>query len=173
MDKMLNETLVRETRLDLLQSMPVFGGLDAETLALLLAHSQIVSVPKGQYFFRQEEQRNSMFVLEKGKVSILKGWKGRDYLLHNLEQGDCFGEMALIDLQPRSASVLALQDCRAIEIPPSVLHEIGQHNLEQFALIYMNIARELSRRLRKSDDRLFESRVETEVIDGNFFLHSV
>jgi CRP-like cAMP-binding protein len=164
---------MKEARLRLLQSMPVFGGVDAATLSLLLANSPIVTVQKGQYFFHENEQHNSMFVLEKGKVSVLKTWQGRDYVLHHLAQGDCFGEMALIDLQPRSASVLAVEACRAIEIPPSALHEVCQHDVEQFALIYMNIARELSRRLRHSDERLFESRVQAEVIDGNYFLHSV
>ena len=69
--------------------------------------------------------------------------------------GDCFGEMALIDLFPRSASALAVERCEALAITPSVLHQIYQHDLEQFTMLQMNLGRELSRRLRRIDDLLF------------------
>jgi CRP-like cAMP-binding protein len=69
--------------------------------------------------------------------------------------------MALIDFGPRSATVVAEADSTAIEFSPACLHEIAKRDLEQYALVYMNMARELSRRLRRADDRLFE--VEAEV----------
>ena len=72
---------------------------------------------------------------------------------------DCFGEMALIDLFPRSASVMALSDCTAIALSPDAVHQLSERNLEQFALIQMNLGRELSRRLRVADDRLFSFRM--------------
>lgn len=78
-----------------------------------------------------------------------------DKLVRLLEPGDCFGEMALIDLYPRSASIMALEDCAAIEISTSALHTLYERYLEQSALLHMNIARELSRRLRQSDQALF------------------
>ena len=56
-----------------------------------------------------------MFVLEDGGVTVLKTWQGREYVLQRLGKGDCFGEMSLIDLCPRSATVRAEQDCKAIE----------------------------------------------------------
>ena len=67
--------------------------------------------------------------------------------------------MALIDLLPRSASVLAVKDCIAIALSPDSVTHLAERNLEQFALIQMNLARELSRRLRIADDRLFSFRM--------------
>jgi len=64
--------------------------------------------------------------------------------------------MSLIDLFPRSTSVRAQKPCTAIEISSDALYEIYKRDLEQFALIQMNIAREISRRLRGADERLFE-----------------
>ncbi|MGA8055241.1 MAG: cyclic nucleotide-binding domain-containing protein, partial [Burkholderiales bacterium] len=99
----------------------------------------------------------SMFVLESGAVAILKGLGGQQYRLGQLRQGDCFGEMALLDLFPRCASILALEPCTAIDLSTASFLRMYETDLDQFALIQMNIARELSRRLRAADERLFRA----------------
>jgi CRP-like cAMP-binding protein len=78
-------------------------------------------------------------------------------VLHVLGPGDCFGEMALMDLQPRSASVLALADCRAIAFGHDDMLALFESDLEQFALLQMNLGREVCRRLRATDERLFRA----------------
>jgi CRP-like cAMP-binding protein len=72
--------------------------------------------------------------------------------------------MSLIDLGRRSASVFALSDCKAIELTSTSLLELYEHHLEQFALIQMNISRELSRRLRIADEALFRELIQTKQI---------
>lgn len=141
--------------------MPVFGGLNDAAIEVILELSKSVETGKGEYFFRQGDDSHSTFVLESGRVAVLKSWKGSQYTLRRLGAGDCFGEMALIDFGPRSASVIAEADSTAIEFSPGCLLEVAKRDLEQYALVYMNMARELSRRLRLADERLFE--VEAEV----------
>lgn len=145
---------MESNRLVLLQQMPLFGGISEDTLSFLLGVSRDVRVRSGGYFFREGEPGESMFVLESGSVEVRKKTRQAMLLLSRLAPGDCFGEMALIELAPRSASVLALQDCSAFEIFAASLHQLYERNLEQFALIQMNMARELSRRLRATDARL-------------------
>jgi CRP/FNR family transcriptional regulator, cyclic AMP receptor protein len=164
---------VEETRLKLLQDMPVFGGMSEDILEFVLGLASIALVPKGELFFRQGDQAGSMFVLEQGKVAVLRSCQGHEYLLGFLEKGDCFGEMALMDLLPRSASVLALEDSRAIEISTAALYELCEKNLEQFVLMQMNMGREVSRRLRAADDRLFQARVEAKAVGGSYIFYSV
>ena len=89
-------------RIQLLQQMPIFGAIDDEAVQFLLDAVPSVHVPKGGFFFRERDPADSMYVLETGRVSVLKEWSGRELLLHRLEAGDCFGEMALLDLHPRS-----------------------------------------------------------------------
>ena len=79
---------------------------------------------------------------------------GTDIKLQYLVRGDCFGEMSVIDLNPRSASVVAVEDCVALEISQQALYVLYEHYLEQFTLIQMNLLREVSRRLRALDERL-------------------
>ena len=64
-----------------------------------------------------------------------------------------------MDLSPRSASVLAVEDCTAIELSSANLYKVYERDIEQFALIQMNLGREVSRRLREADDRLFRARI--------------
>ncbi|HXF44701.1 MAG TPA: cyclic nucleotide-binding domain-containing protein, partial [Burkholderiaceae bacterium] len=99
------------TRIELLQAMPIFGAVRAEALAFLLEQARGVAVPGGAFFFREGDRADCLYVLEAGRVAVLKRWQGRELLLHERGCGDCFGEMALLDLFPRSASVRALEDC--------------------------------------------------------------
>jgi len=139
--------------------MPVFGALRADTLEFLLAGSATVTRLAGEYFFHEDERAESMYVIEQGRVDVLKRWNGDEWKLHRFDAGQCFGEMALIDLFPRSASVRAVDDCRAIELGLATLYRLFERDAEQFALIQMNIAREVCRRLRATDELLFRARM--------------
>ena len=112
-----------------------------------------------------------MFVLEKGEADVLKSWHGQDYLLQTLKKGDCFGEMAVMDHCPRSASIHAVEDCTAIQISAANLYQVYAQDLKQFALIQMNMGREVCRRLREANARLFSAKMGTPRADiGDVFL---
>jgi CRP-like cAMP-binding protein len=162
-----------EARLQLLKAMPIFGAVRADVLHFLLKIAPIVARLKGEFYFREHDEGDCMYVLERGSVAILKGWQGHEYQVNQLGNGDCFGEMAIMDLGRRGASVLALEDCSAIEISSGSLHKIYQYDLEQFTLIQMNMGREISRRLRMADQRLFEAKIEAILVEGEYRFHSV
>jgi CRP-like cAMP-binding protein len=162
-----------ESRIRLLQAMPVFGGVNEQTLSFLIDKAKVVSVSQEKYFFREGDPGESMFVIVEGDVAIIKTWHNHNYVLHNLQCGDSFGEMALIDLFPRSASVRAIRDTRAIELNHSLLYQIYERDIEQFALIQMNVGREISRRLRKADELLFKVKMEHSVLEDEQGLHTV
>ena len=124
----------------------------------------IISVPHEEYFFRENERGTSMYVLEEGRVLVTKMGEGKEYVLAEMGKGDCFGEMSLIDLGPRTASVWALEDCLAIKLTNVNILKIYQHDLEQFVMIQMNMAREVSRRLRHTDELLFRKFVKDNEI---------
>lgn len=146
-------------RIELLQQMPIFGAIREDALAYLLEPATEVFLQSGQFFFREGDTAQAMYVLESGHVAVTRQWEGRQMLLRHFESGDCFGEMGLVDLFPRSASVQALADCTAIELTAGHLLRLFERDLEQFALIQMNIAREMSRRLRQTDELLFRARM--------------
>ena len=149
-------------RFELLQAMPFFGGVSDATLDFLLSSARAAVVPAHAFFFREGDEPTGVFILEKGRVAVCKKWNGRDVVLRYLSQGDCFGEMALMDLQPRSASIRAMQDCHAIELSPDGLFGLYERDVEQFTLIQMNMGREVCRRLRLADEVLFRTRMEAD-----------
>jgi len=146
-------------RLELLQKMPVFGAIREESLRLLLAQARVVEAGAGGYFFCEGDAATTMFVLEAGQAVVVKGWRGREVILNQLVAGDCFGEMALMDLGPRSASVRAVEPCRAMAIGTDDLMRLFENDAEQFALIQMNLGREVCRRLRATDELLFRAKM--------------
>jgi CRP-like cAMP-binding protein len=145
-------------RIALLQAMPIFGALRDDALEFLLEDAPWVQRTPGEVFFREGDAAQCMYVIEQGTVEVRKRWGDRDWPLHRLHPGDCFGEMALMDYFPRSASVVAVEPCRAIEIASAALHRLAERDMEQFALIQMNLGREVSRRLRATDELLFRLR---------------
>lgn len=154
MREQTDEKSARGTELRLLQAMPVFGGLPEEPLGLLLEHAGRVEIPAGGYYFREGDPGTTMYVLLSGRVEVIRERDGVCEPLGRLGPGDCFGEMALLDLSPRSASVRAVVISTALAIPHTLLYQLYRHAPEPYTMMMMNLARELSRRLRSTDERL-------------------
>ncbi|SFM57320.1 Crp/Fnr family transcriptional regulator [Variovorax sp. OV329] len=151
-----------------LQQMAIFGGVNDEALYFLLARARIREHAAGSYIAKEGDVATGLFVLLRGRVSVQRYWNDHQVQLRELGQGDCFGEMALLDLGKRSASILALEDCTALEMGTDLLHDFFEHDASQFALLQMNIARELSRRLRRTFDLLFSASTAPEraIVEG-------
>ena len=81
------ERAMQAARIELLQRMPIFGGIRTETVQFLLALCPVVSVLTSEFFFREHDEGESMFVLELGQAAVLKSWRGQDYLLHAMSPG--------------------------------------------------------------------------------------
>ena len=94
-------------RIEALQRTAMFGALDDAAVALLLGRARSRRVAAGEAFFEQVEPGRSTFLLERGRAAVVKHWEGSEHLLRHLGAGDCFGEVALLDFGPRSATVRA------------------------------------------------------------------
>ena len=158
-----------ENRIELLQGMPVFGAVSEKTLRFILQRIRDLEVAEGGYFFHRGDDTQSFYVLESGSVEVFREHEGCDFRLCELGPGDCFGEMSFIELRNRNASVRALCNCLAIEVPISTLHDLYERDVEQYLIVQMNLARELSRRLREADRRLFEGMVLASEMGGNYW----
>lgn len=147
-------------RLRLLQEMPIFGALSPEAINFVERHCIPRELEPGQVFFYEGDPASSLFVLESGSAEVTKRCGEDMRRLRWLKPGDCFGEMAVADMNPRGATVKATTLCIALEIPTSALYELYEFDLEQFTLIQMNMLREVSRRLRFLTDKLATSQPE-------------
>lgn len=154
-----------DPRISLLQQMALFQGLRADTVQKLLSEARIVSLRAGDFFCRQGDEAAHMYVLESGLASVTKVWEDhgleRDALgpsdrfdLGLLEAGHSFGELALIERAPRSATICAKTSCVAIEIAATSLRSIREYDVDQFILILSNISLSLCRRVREADEKM-------------------
>lgn len=146
-----------------LHTVPIFGGLEDAELARLWSYTEVHAHPAGETILRQGELAKEMFVLLEGTVEIFAEAEGsaadgepapEARVLGRLGRGDCFGEMALIDIQPRSASVRTLTPVRLMVIGFDDLIRVYQFNMQTYTIIVLNIAREISRRLRRANEKL-------------------
>lgn len=103
-----------------------------------------LNVKKGRLIVSEGDKGHEMFIIEDGRVDILKRHAGEDRLLRVLEAGDFFGEMAILDDQPRGASARAQTDVSLLVIDATTFNQM----LREYPEIAVRMLRNLCQRLR-------------------------
>ena len=136
-----------------LREVGLFGALSDTTLEHFARSLSTTRVATGDTIFREGEvSAREMYVVLEGEMEVSKhSRRGRDMRIAILGPNDWFGEMSMIDMQPRSATVRALAPSRLIRLSSADLDALYRLDLKSYALILLNIARDLSRRLRVTD----------------------
>jgi CRP-like cAMP-binding protein len=137
----------------ILRASRLFDGLKEETLQELARELRAEIAPPGELLIAEGEIAAHMFLVLSGEVEVLhKGDADHDVRVALLGPGDWVGEMAILDVQPRSASVRALAPSALLRMTAAEVRRLlYERDAGQYALLVMNIARELSRRLRVAD----------------------
>lgn len=135
-----------------LREIGLFGALSDEVLDHLAHTLPVQVVQAGEAIFREGDHAREMFVVLGGEAEVVKhGKRGGETRVALLGPGDWFGEMSILDVQPRSATVVAVAPTRLLKITSESLDQLYRRDLKSYSLIVLNIARELSRRLRVAD----------------------
>jgi len=135
-----------------LREIGLFGALSDEILQHLADTLTVRRVIVGDAVFREGDPAREMYVVLDGEMEVLKkSRRGRETRVAILGPNDCFGEMSIIDMQPRSATVRALGSAQLLRISTEDMDALYRHDLKSYTLIVLNIARDLSRRLRVTD----------------------
>jgi len=137
----------------MLRDIGLFGGLDEESLTVLARELPTIHVEVGDRVVDEGDQAREMFVVIGGELEVVKEAKeGGDVRVALFGPGDWFGEMAILDVQPRSATVRAVAPTMLVKLTAEDVDRLlYRRDLKAYALFVMNIARELSRRLRVAD----------------------
>jgi CRP/FNR family transcriptional regulator, cyclic AMP receptor protein len=138
---------------EFLLGIPVFGGLPDATMDRLLDMMQLRGLRPGENVCCEGELGREMFVVRAGVVEVKKRARdnGRETILAQLKAGDCVGEMSVIDVQPRSATVFAREPTELYVLNNVDLYTLYETDLPGYTFLVQNICRELSRRLRRAD----------------------
>lgn len=137
----------------MLRASRLFDGMSEAVLTELAQNLSTEMASAGQLLIAEGETAAHMFIVLSGEVEVShQGSRDHDVRVALLGPGDWVGEMAILEVQPRSASVRALAPSALLRITAADVHRLlYERALDQYALLVMNIARELSRRLRVAD----------------------
>ena len=135
-----------------LRAAGIFGALSDDVLARFAQTLTTERFAPGDVIFSEGDAAHCLYVLLEGEVEVLKRSRGaRDHRVAILGPSDCFGEMSIIDMQPRSATVRAIAPSRVVRVSSEDFDHLYRQDVKSYALVALNIARDLSRRLRVAD----------------------
>src|ERR671928_1187768 len=127
--------------MEVLRKVPLFSGLSEADLAAFADLTRERSYPKGSVIVFEDDPGDALFLVAAGQVKVvLIAEDGREVILSVLGEGSFFGEMAVIDEEPRSAHVIAMEDSNLLV----VRREDFQGILENSAGIALALLKELS-----------------------------
>ncbi len=122
----------------LLTDLPLFESLGPEERDLLAEVVDMRTVPQGECLFRAGDPGQAMYIVVSGEIEIsVTDRAGQKIVLNDCHRGDTFGELAMLDAGPRSATALAVEDTELVELdrsdvlllvtrkPESALHMLG------------------------------------------------
>jgi len=140
--------------IDDLRQVPLFESLDEEAAKELSGLLETLDCEAPKVLFRAGDAGDAMYIIERGKVRIsVEATDGRELTLTELGQGDFFGELTLLDRQPRSANATVSEESR--------LAVLSREHFLSFMRSKPNVALEmltaLANRLRRTDELLRHS----------------
>lgn len=134
-----------------LATVPLFRGLGPLELQRFTDATRERHYPRGSVILFENDPGEALFIVRSGRVKVvLIGDDGREVILGMLGVGDHFGELSLIDDQPRSAHVIAVEDSVLVVLR----RDDFRRCVDDAPAVAWSMLRELSRRLRRADDKI-------------------
>jgi CRP/FNR family cyclic AMP-dependent transcriptional regulator len=141
--------------LDRVRDIGLFGGLGDEVLRTFVAALEVNELGAGTVVFKEGESGRELYVILDGEVEVLRRSKrGHETRVAILGPGDWFGEMSVLDVLPRSATTRVLAPTHLLRLTAHELDTLYRRDTRSYSLLVLNIAREISRRLRVADGLL-------------------
>jgi signal transduction histidine kinase len=139
--------------LDELRQVPLLADLSEEDLERLYEMAETVSIPAGQLVLREGDTGDSLYIVLEGELEVTKRRGGQEVVLSSYEPGQFFGEMALLERAPRSASVRTLRESRMLAIDQAAFQTL----LSRSPSAPFNILRTVTSRLRSTESMLIQN----------------
>ena len=137
---------------EILKKIPVFEDLTKRELGAIERILHKREYRQDELIFREGEPGVGMYIIESGKVRIVTETGKRT--LAELAEGEFFGELALLDESPRSATAIAIQPCSILGFFQPDLFGLIERNPQLGVKIVLRLARSIGERLRRANEQL-------------------
>lgn len=131
-----------------LQRYSFFGGLLEEQIHAILPLMELESYGEGENIIVEGAPNDRIRFILEGRVEVVKN----GVVLAEFSEGDTFGEMEILEVMASAANIRTLTPTKAMSISNRGLREIYKLDVKVFAMMIMNLARDISRRLRHLDE---------------------
>lgn len=146
-----------ESDVERLREVGLFGGLNDAALNELAHAHELVELAPGDAVFREGEPGREMFVVLDGEVELLRNVRGKQAPIAKVARNDWFGEMSMLDILPRPTTARVVQKVLLLRLTCHDLDTLYRRDMKAYTLLVLNIAREMSRRLRTVDAMLADA----------------
>ena len=134
-----------------LKNVPLFCNLNDTQISILSRIGNIAPFKKGRIIVHQKGIGDTFYIVVSGRVKVtLLNEDGREIVLSILTKGDFFGELALLDNEPRSANVIAIEDTSLFLITRAQFYQL----IETHPHILRKVLKEICARLRQADENI-------------------
>jgi CRP/FNR family transcriptional regulator/CRP/FNR family cyclic AMP-dependent transcriptional regulator len=139
-----------------LARIPLLSDVSAEALGQLSQHLRRRSYQRGEIVFHQGDPGDTLHLVQQGRVKVvLPAESGDEVVLAILGPGDCFGELALLDGEPRSATVVAVESVETFALGRNDFLSFIRSNPEVAERLVANLARVIRRANEEVADLAF------------------
>ena len=140
---------MRRMYVDALRKIPLFSNVDTQDLERIAADSVVRSFPKNSIVITEGDSSNSLYVILSGEVKIfVSDEDGKTNTINRYGAGDYFGELSLIDEEPRSASVQTVSKCKIAILSRNYFVEY----IERHPRVAISLLKGICQRLRVTTD---------------------
>jgi len=136
---------------ELLRTVPLFSELSEDAITSLSRLASRRRYPKDTVVFFENEEGDSLFMILEGRIKVtILGDDGREIILTMLGEGDLFGEMALLDNEPRSATAIAVEESELLLLQRNDFQSV----IQEHPGISAALIKVLSNRLRRANHQI-------------------
>jgi CRP-like cAMP-binding protein len=145
-----------ESVLSILSQIAIWGGLSDEERSKVFKRLEVGIFKEGEYIFQKGDQPSHIYIVKSGKIDLFISDQGIVIEKETLSAGGCFGVAALMAMETHMGTAIAREDSEILVLSRQSLLELRHEDIHLFALLMMNIAREIARRLKLTDDILLQ-----------------
>lgn len=152
MRRLSGQKLMEDLGLPYFRNISTFGALSDATIVHLVSRAEVLALDAGDVLFEAGEPSEGFYVIIKGQLAFYKYHEGHYAFIRNYQSGENIGFVGMIALHRRIGRARAEEEVIVVKIPSSLFQGLYESDTQDFALLLMNLARDMARGLRAVDN---------------------